>query len=108
MGAVLGQPACEYRPCVVIGIVIRTYLCFYLKIVTYLHPVQLNCCCDRKCFYIFFFIDNYFTFSILLSGFVTTYYISVFHLFTPCSCQVLLQYEISKQFFLCIYRFAAS
>lgn len=37
-----------------------------------------------------FSVDNYFTFSILLSGFLTTCCVSVFHLFTPCSCQAFL------------------
>lgn len=101
----ISQSVCAYRLCMVIDILIRAYLCFCSKIVTYLHQLRLNCCCDRKCF----FIDNYFTFSILLSGFLTTYGVSVFHLFTPCSCQVCLLWKISKQFFFfCIYRFAAS
>lgn len=96
---------CAHRPCMVIDILIRAYLCFCFKIVTYLHQVRLNCCCDRKCF----FVDNYFTFSILLSGFLTTYGVSVFHLFTPCFCQACLLLKISKPlFFFCIHRFAAS
>lgn len=101
----VSQSVCAHRPCMVIDILIRAYLCFCFKIVTYLHQVCLNCCCDRKCF----FVDNYFTFSILLSGFLTTYGISVFHLFTPCSCQACLLLKISKPlFFFCIHRFAAS
>lgn len=95
----VSQSVCAYRLSIVIDILIRAYLCFCFKIVTYLHQLRLNCCCDRKCF----FVDNYFTFSILLSGFLTTYGVSVFHLFTPCSCQACLLLKISKQFFSFVY-----
>lgn len=95
----VSQPVCAYRLCMVIDILIRAYLWFCFKIVTYLHQLCLNCCCDRKCF----FVENYFTFSILLSGFLTTYGVSVFHLFTHCYCQACLLLKISNNVFSFVY-----